>query len=84
MIGRVLALQTVLVAGTTPIGGPLLGAISDAVGARAPVVLGGLATLAAAAFGALAARREHALPTAPGGDVPSARSVQSTSACPRS
>lgn len=57
MIGRVLAIQTVLVAGTTPIGGPLLGAVADWTGARAPVVIGGLAALAAAAFGVLAERR---------------------------
>ena len=57
MIGRVLAIQTVLLIGTTPIGGPILGAISDAFGARAPVVIGGIGALAAAAFGLLAARR---------------------------
>ena len=53
----VLAIQTVLLVGTAPIGGPILGAIADAVGARAPVVIGGVAALAAAAFGVLAARR---------------------------
>ena len=57
MIGRVLAIQTILLIGTTPVGGPILGAISDAVGARAPVLIGGLAALGAAAFGMLAARR---------------------------
>jgi MFS family permease len=57
MIGRVLAVQTVLLIGTTPIGGPFLGAISDAAGARWPVVIGGVAALAAAAFGTIAARR---------------------------
>jgi MFS family permease len=57
MIGRVLAVQTVLLIGTTPIGGPVLGAISDAFGARLPVFLGGAAALAAAAFGVVAARR---------------------------
>ena len=57
MIGRVLAIQTVLLVGTAPIGGPILGAIADAVGARAPVLIGGIAALAAAAFGMLAARR---------------------------
>ena len=29
MVGRVLALQTVLLIGTTPIGGPVLGAVAD-------------------------------------------------------
>jgi MFS family permease len=57
MIGRVLALQTVLLVGTAPIGGPILGAIADAVGVRAPVLIGGVAALAAAAFGVLAAHR---------------------------
>jgi MFS family permease len=60
MIGRVLAVQTVLLIGTTPIGGPILGAISDAFGARWPVFLGGVAALAAALFGVLAARRTEA------------------------
>ena len=56
MIGRVLAIQTVLLIGTTPVGGPILGAISDSVGARAPVLIGAVAALAAAAFGVVAAR----------------------------
>jgi MFS family permease len=64
MIGRVLAIQTVLLVGTTPIGGPILGAIADAVGVRVPVLIGGVAALTAAAFGVLAAhhvdaRRSH-------------------------
>lgn len=54
MIGRVLGLQIVLVAGTTPVGGPLLGALADAAGARAPVVAGAAGALAAAAVGFLA------------------------------
>jgi MFS family permease len=57
MIGRVLALQTVLLVGTTPIGGPILGALSDAAGARVPVLVGGIGSLAAALFGAVASRR---------------------------
>ena len=60
MIGRVLAIQTVLLIGTTPIGGPILGLISDAIGARAPVVIGGIGALGAAAFGLIAARRIEA------------------------
>ena len=61
MHGRVLAIQTVLLAGTTPIGGPLLGWLADVAGARAPIVLGGLVALGAAAFGAVAARRTHSM-----------------------
>ncbi len=64
MIGRVLAVQTVLLIGTTPIGGPILGAISDAFGARWPVLLGGLAALGAAAFGIVAGRRSGSVPGA--------------------
>jgi MFS family permease len=57
MIGRVLAIQTVLLIGTTPIGGLALGELSDVAGARVPVFVGGIAALAAAAFGLLADRR---------------------------
>ncbi len=57
MHGRVLALQTVLVAGTTPIGGPLLGWLADTLGGRAPLVFGGVVSLVAAAFGFVANRR---------------------------
>ncbi|HEU5003644.1 MAG TPA: MFS transporter [Actinomycetota bacterium] len=60
MMGRVLAIQTVLLVGTTPIGGPILGAISDAGGARIPILIGGVGALAAAAFGWAAARRWQA------------------------
>ncbi len=57
MRGRVLALQTVLTTGTTPIGGPLLGWLADAMGGRAPIILGGIACLIAAAFGYYMTRR---------------------------
>lgn len=56
MRGRVLALQTVLLIGTTPLGGPLLGWLADASGGRTPLVLGGFASLAAAGFGYWASR----------------------------
>jgi len=51
MLGRVLALQTVLLIGTTPIGGPILGWLADAAGARLPIVIGGIACIVAGAFG---------------------------------
>ena len=51
MHGRVLALQTVLLIGTTPIGSPVLGAVADAWGGRAPLVIGGIAALVTAAWG---------------------------------
>jgi hypothetical protein len=50
MHGRVLALQSVLLIGTTPVGGPLLGAAADQFGSRAPLVIGGVAAVAAAAY----------------------------------
>src|SRR5262249_33976574 len=55
--GRLLGLQTVLLIGTAPISGPFLGWMSDALGARAPLVLGGVASLLAAGWGILALRR---------------------------
>ena len=57
MHGRILALQTVLMVGTAPIGGPLLGLIADVFGPRAPLVVGGVASIAAAAWGFTAKRR---------------------------
>jgi MFS family permease len=56
MRGRVLSLQTVLLMGTTPIGGPLLGWLADATGGRTPIILGGVVCLIAALFGNYAAR----------------------------
>lgn len=63
MHGRVLALQSVLVAGTSLIGGPMTGWLADRLGGRAPLVMGGIACLLAAAFGRAASR-------APGGLAP--------------
>ena len=57
MRGRVLALQAIVFLGSTPVGGPLLGFVCDAFGARAGVALGGIAAVAAAGWGVLAARR---------------------------
>jgi MFS family permease len=57
MRGRVLALQAIVLVGSTPIGGPVLGWVSDVAGARAGVVLGGVAALGAAGWGLFAARR---------------------------
>ena len=57
MHGRVLALQTVLLIGTTPVGGPIMGAIADAAGARVPLIIGGVAALLAALFGLVVGRR---------------------------
>lgn len=57
MQGRVLALQSVLTVGPTAIGGLLLGWMADAYGGRAPMVLGGIASVIAAVFGYFAARK---------------------------
>ncbi len=46
MRGRVLSLQTVVFIGSTPIGGPLLGAVCEFVSPRAGLFLGGAAALA--------------------------------------
>jgi MFS family permease len=57
MLGRVLALQSVLMFGTTPIGGPLLGWLSDVEGGRAPTFVGGGAAIIASALGYYASKR---------------------------
>jgi MFS family permease len=57
MRGRVMALWSVAFQGSTPIGGPLIGAIAGAFGARIGLGIGALACFAAAAIGALVLRR---------------------------
>ena len=59
MRGRVLALQAILFLGSTPIGGPILGAISETFGARYGIAAGAGATLAAGAFGLFTVRRSR-------------------------
>jgi MFS family permease len=59
MHGRILALQSVLLIGTAPIGGPIDGALADAFGARVPLVVGGIASISAAAWGYTALRRNR-------------------------
>ena len=56
MRGRVMAVYGLLLLGTSPLGGPLVGWISTQWGARVGVAFGGVVTLAAA----LAAWRSHA------------------------
>lgn len=53
MRGRVMSLWTVAFLGSTPIGGPLIGTIGEHAGARWALALGGIAAIAAAAFGHL-------------------------------
>lgn len=57
MRGRVLALQAVVLIGSTPVGGPILGVVCDAYGARVGLVIGGLAALGAGVYGRAAGRR---------------------------
>jgi MFS family permease len=49
--GRVMALFSVALMGTTPIGGPLVGWVGEHVDPRASLVVGALAGLGAAAYG---------------------------------
>ncbi|MEO9240548.1 MAG: MFS transporter, partial [Jatrophihabitantaceae bacterium] len=57
MRGRVMALWAVAFLGSTPIGGPIAGAVSERFGGRAGLALGALACLVAAGLGALTLRR---------------------------
>ena len=50
--GRVLAIQAMVFLGSTPIGGPIVGWITDAAGPRVGVGVGAVACAAAAAYGA--------------------------------
>lgn len=57
MHGRVLALQTVVIGGTSLVGGPVSGWVADTFGGRAPIIVGGVVCLLSAAFGYQATRR---------------------------
>jgi MFS family permease len=65
MRGRVMALWTVAFLGSTPIGGPVIGAIGEHVGPRWALALGGVAAVLAAGLGARVFRgqSEDAVPT---------------------
>lgn len=55
--GRVMALWAVAFLGSTPLGAPIIGAVSEYLSPRGGLVIGGVACLVAAAFGALAIAR---------------------------
>ena len=55
--GRVMALWAVAFLGSTPLGAPVIGAVSEHLSPRGGLVIGGLACLVAAGLGALAAAR---------------------------
>lgn len=57
MRGRVLALQAIVFLGSAPIGGPLVGAVSERFGARWGIALGAAAGLVAGVYGLANARR---------------------------
>ena len=61
MRGRVLALQAMVFLGSTPIGGPIVGAVSERLGARYGLAVGAVATIGAAAYGWLVVRRARQL-----------------------
>jgi MFS family permease len=61
MRGRVLSLQAIVFLGSTPIGGPVVGAISERFGARYGLGLGAIAAIAAGAYGLLTVRRSARL-----------------------
>ena len=58
MRGRVMALWSMAMMGSTPIGGPIVGFVGEYAGGRWGVALGGLAALAAAVFGFLTLRQK--------------------------
>ncbi len=62
MRGRVMALQAMVLIGSTPLGGPLLGWVCETLGTRAGLLLGAGAAFAAAAWGHAATHRR--VPTA--------------------
>jgi MFS family permease len=67
MRGRVLALQAMLFLGSTPIGGPIVGWVSQEFGARYGIGLGAVAALGAGTWGLFKARRvtRAAVPISP-------------------
>ncbi len=62
MRGRVMALYSVVFLGSTPIGAPLAGWLSEATDPRAALLMAGLSGLVAAALARLAYRRAGMLP----------------------
>jgi MFS family permease len=65
MRGRVLALQAMLFLGSTPVGGPIVGWVSERFGARFAIALGAVAALAAGLWGLRRARRAARQPVPP-------------------
>lgn len=57
MQGRVMSFWSIAFLGTTPIGGPIMGAIGEHAGARVALFIGGLAAIAAAGLGLASVNR---------------------------
>ena len=62
--GRVMALYLMCFLGGTPLGAPLVGAVSDALGPRAGVVIGGAVCAVTAVVAAVVVARRRGLPLA--------------------
>jgi MFS family permease len=71
MRGRVLALQAIVFLGSTPIGGPIVGATSEHFGARWGLTVGAVACLVAGAYGLSTVRRARpaTVPAGPAGEA---------------
>ena len=66
MRGRVMSLWAVAFLGTTPIGGPIAGYVSETAGGRAGLLMGGVACIVAAAGAAsILSQRGRARPRPP-------------------
>jgi MFS family permease len=63
MRGRVLALQAMVFLGSTPIGGPIVGYVSQHFGPRYAIAMGGFAGVGAAAWGAMTLRGDRPEPS---------------------
>ena len=74
MRGRVLALQAMVFLGSTPIGGPIVGYVSQRFGPRSGVVIGGVAAIVAGIYGMRAIRiRDATTSPVTGGTMATAR-----------
>ncbi len=84
MHGRVLALQSAVMIGSSAIGGPLLGGLADAFGARLLIAIGAVACFAAAIWGYVMSRRTGlSSGTAADGPEPRVQPVHATSGSDR-
>ena len=60
-----MALFSMSLLGSTPIGGPIVGWIGEHIDPRVALLVGGVAALLASGYGAMALRRERAVRPAP-------------------